>query len=233
MGSGEEDASTRERILTAAEELFAESGFDATPTSRIADRAAVPKGLVHYYFRRKPDLLVALVGRMPEEHIDHAAVVVPGDLALTLRRLVDALDGWLDASSLISHLLWREADTHDAVREALAARFDWMVAEIRVVIGAALPRPDDDETSGAPDVADTPDVASAAELLALAVSYRHSTARHATEETGTESPVGMQHELDFLAHALLLGAGQGLSAARQPAPPARPAPRRRPSDARS
>lgn len=235
MSSGEEDAPTRERILTAAEELFAESGFDATPTSRIAERAGVPKGLVHYYFRRKPDLLVALVGRLPAEHIDHAAVVVPGDLALTLRRLVGALDGWLDTSSLLSHLLWREADTHDAVRDAVAARFDWMVAEIRAVIGAALPLPDADE-GGAPDAGGTagaPDVASAAELLALAVSYRHSTARHAVEATGTESPVGMQRALDFLAQALLLGAGRGLNAAGQPAPPARPAPRPRPWDARS
>ncbi|MPZ66360.1 MAG: TetR family transcriptional regulator [Pseudonocardiaceae bacterium] len=233
MSSGEDDASTRERILTAAEELFAESGFDATPTSRIAERAAVPKGLVHYYFRRKPDLLVALVGRMPEEHIDHAAVVVPGDLALTLRRLVDALDSWLDTSSLISHLLWREADTHDAVREALAARFDWMVAEIRAVIGTALPGRVADGPPGTSEAAGTPDVASASELLALAVSYRHSTARHASEESGTESPLGMPGELDFLAEALLLGAGQGLSAGRQQAPPARPAPRRHPWDARS
>lgn len=199
MSNGEEDASSRERILTAAEELFAESGFDATPTSRIAERAAVPKGLVHYYFRRKPDLLVALVGRMPEEHIDNAAVVVPGDLALTLRRLVDALDGWLDASSLISHLLWREADTHDVVREAVATRFDWMVAEIRAVIGAALPRPHGDA-----------DVGSAAELLALAVSYRHSTARHAGCGAEQEAPAGMERELDFIADALLLGAGRAV-----------------------
>jgi AcrR family transcriptional regulator len=54
----------RERILAAAEELFAERGFDATPTSRIAERAGVPKGLVHYYFTRKPDLLSALVERV-------------------------------------------------------------------------------------------------------------------------------------------------------------------------
>ncbi|MGH3978193.1 MAG: TetR/AcrR family transcriptional regulator [Pseudonocardiaceae bacterium] len=193
----EDDTSTRERILSAAGELFAESGFDATPTSRIAERAGVPKGLVHYYFRRKPDLLVALVGRLPEEHIDRASVVVPGDLATTLRRLVAALDAWLDASSLISHLLWREADTHDVVRDALGARFRWMVGEIRAVIRAALP-------CSAGDL----DVRSAAELLALAVSYRHSTARHAGEGPELEPPVGMQRELDFLAEALLLGAGR-------------------------
>src|SRR5215475_4554377 len=79
------DGSARERILTAAEELFAEAGFDATPTSRIAERAGVPKGLVHYYFRRKQDLLVALVDRLPDEQIEPSTVVVPGDLAGSLR----------------------------------------------------------------------------------------------------------------------------------------------------
>ncbi|MQA12888.1 MAG: TetR family transcriptional regulator [Pseudonocardiaceae bacterium] len=192
-----DEASTRERILSAAEELFAESGFDATPTSRIAVRAGVPKGLVHYYFHRKPDLLVALVDRLPEEHIDRDAVVAPGDLALTLRRLVAALDAWLDTSSLISHLLWREVDTHGAVRDAVTARFGWMVEEIRAVIRAALPRP-----------AAEADVGSAAELLALAVSYRHSTARHACGSAQQETPVAMERELDFLADALVLGAGQ-------------------------
>ncbi|MGQ0773424.1 MAG: TetR/AcrR family transcriptional regulator [Pseudonocardiales bacterium] len=187
-----EDTSARERILTAAQDLFADRGFDATPTSQIAERAGVPKGLVHYYFRRKPDLLVALVERLPQEHIDRGHVVVRGDVAGSLRRLVAALDAWLDASPLLSHLLWREADTHDAVRDALAARFRWMVGEIRAVMRAALPEP----LRGT-------DVRSAAELLALAVSYRHSTARHTG---GGPLPVAMHRELDFLAEALLRGA---------------------------
>lgn len=191
--AGSDDSSARERILTAAQELFAQRGFEATPTSRIAERASVPKGLVHYYFHRKLDLLVALVERLPREHIDRSRVVVPGDVAASLRRLVVALDGWLDASSLLSHLLWREADTHEAVRDALAGRFRWMVGEIRAVIRAALPEP-----------RRRSDVHSAAELLALAVSYRHATARH-TEEGPL--PVAMHRELDFLAEALERGAG--------------------------
>ncbi len=157
----------------------------------------MPKGLVHYYFRRKPDLLVALVDRLPREHIDRSHVVVHGDVAGSLRRLVAALDAWLDASPLLSHLLWREADTHHAVRDALAARFRWMVDEIRAVIRAALP----ESRHGAADVH------SAAELLALAVSYRHSTARHAGDGLVLEPPLSMHRELRFLAEALVLGAG--------------------------
>ena len=132
-----DEPGARERILAAAEEMFAEAGFDATPTSRIAERAGVPKGLVHYYFKRKPDLLTALVERLPEETIDPAGVVVPGDVAGSLRRLVDALDRTLDSSALLSHLLWREADTHQVVLDALQARFRRMVDQVRAVLAAA------------------------------------------------------------------------------------------------
>lgn len=183
-GQGEEPA--RERILIAAEELFADAGFDATPTSRIAERAGVPKGLVHYYFKRKPDLLRALVERLPDERIATDGVVVAGDIAESLHRLVDVLDRKLASSAVLSHLLWREADTHPAVLEALQARFERIVAQIRSVMVAAVP--------GCTAVAD---VDSAAFLLASALSYRHSVARH--EDDG---PLGMRRELDFLAGAL-------------------------------
>jgi AcrR family transcriptional regulator len=191
-----DDPSARERILTAAEKLFAELGFDATPTSRIAEHARVPKGLVHYYFRRKSDLLAALVQRLPDEHIDTAKVVVPGDVAASLRRLVAELDTRLSNSRLLSHLLWREADTHAAVREALQARYHSIVVQVRAVIIAA----------GAGGIAMS-DVDSAAGLFALAVSYRHSVARHAEEE-----PAPMDREVTFIADALTLGGAKAIGA---------------------
>lgn len=188
-----DDPSARERILAAAEELFAESGFDATPTSRIASTAGVPKGLVHYYFQRKQDLLTALVDRLPDERIEPARVVVPGDIAASLCRLVAELDARMKASTLLSHLLWREADTHIAVKEALQHRFNRVVDQVRAVIMAAstgtLPLADVDTASG---------------LLALALSYRHSVARHVDNEDS------MDREVTFIAGALTV-----------PAPPAR------------
>ena len=79
----------RTRILDAAEELFAEDGFDATPTARIADAAAVPKGLVFYYFPRKIDLLLTLLQeRLPAlPPCDLHDVVRRGDPARSLLRL--------------------------------------------------------------------------------------------------------------------------------------------------
>ena len=189
-GKKDDDASARERILAAAEELFAESGFDATPTSRIAVLARVPKGLVHYYFSKKQDLLTALVARLPDQHIEPGAVVVPGDVAASLRRLVAELDARNRASTLLSHLLWREADTHPSVRDALQARFSTVVEQVRTVIQSASAGP-------LPPTR----VETASSLLALAVSYRHSVARH------PEDTPMMDREVDFIADALTLGAG--------------------------
>lgn len=189
-----DDPSARERILAAAEELFAEFGFDATPTSKIATRADVPKGLVHYYFQRKPDLLSALVERLPDERVEPERVVVPGDVAASLRRLVAELDARMRASYLLSHLLWREADTHTAVRDALQRRFGKVVDQVRAVIMAA--------SAGSLPVAT---VDTAAGLLALAVSYRHSVARHGEAGGGgpdVASAESMDREVEFIAGAL-------------------------------
>ncbi|MFD5247204.1 TetR/AcrR family transcriptional regulator [Amycolatopsis sp. NPDC058340] len=182
--------SAKQRILRAAEALFAESGFDATPTSRIAERAGVPKGLVHYYFRRKSDLLAALVAELPDARIEPAVVVVPGDLAGSLRGLVVELDRRFNRSLALSHLLWREADTHRAVRDALSERFQQLVRQVKAVIVAA--------TGGKLAAAD---IDSASGLLARAVSHRHATARH----TEDGDPAEIDREVLFIAEALTRG----------------------------
>jgi AcrR family transcriptional regulator len=180
------EAPARERILHAAEELFATSGFQATPTSRIAERAGVPKGLVHYYFRRKDDLLQALVERLPDEPLAAERLVVPGDVSTTLGRLVAELDRAHASSAVLSHLLWREADTHPAVRSALHARFERVTEQIREVLAATV----------GPRVRRSA-VEAVASLLALAVSYRHAVARHTGGITDD-----LDQELRFLAEAL-------------------------------
>ncbi len=181
-----EGETARERILAASEELFAARGFDATPTSRIAERAGVPKGLVHYYFRRKADLLEALVERLPTDVVRCSDVIVPGDLPSSLQRLVATLDRSLGDSYMLSHLLWREADTHPAVRDALAGRFDELVSAVQEVIVTASGQPDSVRVRGA------------ARLLAAAIGHRHATARH----TADDDPDGMDAELAVVVAAL-------------------------------
>lgn len=51
----------REHILTAAEELFGEKGFDATSVRDIAHHAGVNLAMISYYFGSKEKLLESLI----------------------------------------------------------------------------------------------------------------------------------------------------------------------------
>ena len=115
------DGDARELILDAAEELIAESGFDATSTAAIAKQAGVPKGLVFYYFPTKSAILTTLIAeRLPAEPLaDVAGLVVTGEPESTLVNLEAALNLRDHHSSVMRVIIWREADTHPAVREHL------------------------------------------------------------------------------------------------------------------
>jgi AcrR family transcriptional regulator len=111
----------RTRILDAAEELFAEDGFDATPTARIADAAAVPKGLVFYYFPHKIDLLLTLLAERlpapPRDTVD--GVVRRGDPARSLLALHRRLGLDTHDSLVLRTIIFRESGTHPEVRDHL------------------------------------------------------------------------------------------------------------------
>jgi AcrR family transcriptional regulator len=67
----------RKDILAAALRLFAEYGFHATPTSKIAKEAGVANGTLFYYYKTKEDLIVSLYidikSRMGEHVEAHVA----------------------------------------------------------------------------------------------------------------------------------------------------------------
>jgi len=51
-------------ILEAASALFAEAGFNATSTKKIAEKAGVSEGTVFHYFSTKNDILSAILGSL-------------------------------------------------------------------------------------------------------------------------------------------------------------------------
>src|SRR5690242_9445115 len=53
----------RERILSAAERIFARHGFFAAKVSDVAKEAGVADGTIYLYFKSKDDLLIALFER--------------------------------------------------------------------------------------------------------------------------------------------------------------------------
>jgi AcrR family transcriptional regulator len=57
-------ASTRERILDVALELFTDQGFDGTSMREIAERLGISKPAIYYHFASKEELLMALHMRL-------------------------------------------------------------------------------------------------------------------------------------------------------------------------
>ena len=55
--------SARDRILDAAELIFADDGFSGAAMKTIAQRADVAQGLLHYHFQNKEGLYAAVIAR--------------------------------------------------------------------------------------------------------------------------------------------------------------------------
>src|SRR3569833_2023390 len=82
---------TRQRILTAAAHVFAEHGYAAGTTNRIAERARISIGSLYQYFPNKDAILAALLAR----HLDRGEWteademdLSPGSLPAAIRSLV-------------------------------------------------------------------------------------------------------------------------------------------------
>lgn len=54
-------STTHELVLSASTELFAERGFAGTTMRDLADRAGLPLSAFYYYYRRKYDVLLAIM----------------------------------------------------------------------------------------------------------------------------------------------------------------------------
>ena len=78
---------TREAILRAAAEEFAEHGYDRATIRGVARRAGVDAALVHHYFGRKQDLFVASLD-LPVNPADLASTLLADDPEVAGERIV-------------------------------------------------------------------------------------------------------------------------------------------------
>ena len=125
---GERRADTRERLLAAAAELFAERGIEGSSVDAIAERAERTSGAVYDHFEGKEGLLFALL----EGWVDDVAVTIGAELATATslderlatlwRNISDPPTGggrWI----ALEHELWSYAARNDAARDHLARRY--------------------------------------------------------------------------------------------------------------
>lgn len=101
-----------ERILTAAESLFAEHGFDAVSMSAIGEAAGVCKANVFHHFISKNDLYIAVLRNACRDAVQHLDNLSSDEAALTERltqfahaHLVNLLDHAQVARLMLRELL--------------------------------------------------------------------------------------------------------------------------------
>jgi AcrR family transcriptional regulator len=124
-------AETRERLLAAAADVFAERGYDGTRVADIAAAAGVSNGALYAHFPSKADLLVAalrthgrhLLGQLFADDPERAVM----DLLLTVgRKLPKRRDarGYLIVEALVAAR--RDEDMAVPMREYIGERGDWL-----------------------------------------------------------------------------------------------------------
>src|SRR5260221_11542390 len=101
----EDAAKTREEVLTAAAEVFYESGVSGSSLDKIAKRAGVTRGAIYWHFKDKAEVLTAL----------HSQIKLPQEAIIT-----DALEyghddplGLIEAGSMSGlHILAEDEHQH-------------------------------------------------------------------------------------------------------------------------
>jgi AcrR family transcriptional regulator len=130
-------AETRERLLRAAADVFAERGYDGTRVADIAAAAGVSNGALYAHFSSKADLLVDalrthgrnLLGELFAAEPDRPVV----DLLLTVGRWLPRrrdTSGYLIVEALVAAR--RDEDVAGPMREYIGERGDWLAGLMRL-----------------------------------------------------------------------------------------------------
>jgi AcrR family transcriptional regulator len=101
----------RGAILTAAQDVFALSGYHGSSIDEIAQAAGISKALIYEHFPSKKDLHASLLDMHVQELFDrlaaNAATDEPGDVRL--RNGLDAFLGWVEEQRGAFRMVFRDA----------------------------------------------------------------------------------------------------------------------------
>ncbi|MGH0031155.1 MAG: TetR/AcrR family transcriptional regulator [Myxococcota bacterium] len=142
------DGSSRERLLAAAMELFAEQGYAATGIAEVCRRAGVAKTALYWHFESKEGLLATVIETIGTSWIEQIrkAAYQAGTPEERIRRLVAE---WrrilLEQPELLRLPIVAQLEQGDSQRARDALRTIWQRAEwaliegIEDTIGRSLP----------------------------------------------------------------------------------------------
>ncbi|PJK05517.1 TetR family transcriptional regulator [Lysobacteraceae bacterium NML91-0268] len=141
--------STKDRILNAAEALFAEQGFSATSLREVTSRADVNIAAVNYHFGSKENLVNEVFRRRMDEMsqarltlLKAAEAEQPGQIEAILRAfIIPALGVSTERGGVafIRVIARAYAEKNDGLRTFLSARYGHVLREFAKALAPCLP----------------------------------------------------------------------------------------------
>ncbi|TDC97709.1 TetR/AcrR family transcriptional regulator [Actinomadura sp. 7K507] len=130
-------AETRERLLRAAADAFAQRGYDGTRVADIARAAGVSNGALYAHFDSKAELLVAalrahgrrLLGELFAADPDRPVTELLLAAGRWLPRPLD-VPGYLIVEALVAAR--RDEDVAQPMRDYVGERGDWLAGLVRI-----------------------------------------------------------------------------------------------------
>lgn len=138
-----ETASTRERILDVALDLFIEKGFEGTSLREIAEKLGLTKAALYYHYASKDDILMALHMRIHDVGRDGLKKLIDGPVSLEAwESVLDAVLGQMLAQRKLFLMHERNQAAleklhrkdHDAANEDIQERFREILSDPAVAL---------------------------------------------------------------------------------------------------
>ena len=188
---------TRARILAGATEAFLDQGWGATTMATVAERSGVGIGTIYQYFRRKEDVLAALVGEWTLGALAQLQEWDPADGRDGLRRIIGRfVSGYVATAPL--QRLWEEVSLTDEVLGHL--RDDLTEVYVQLFATAFQRGADDGLLAPGPDPVET-----ARALCAMVDRYCHQVfGRGLADDTRPSVPEAVDLLTGLWAAALSL-----------------------------
>lgn len=114
-------ATTKEKILTTALQLFAKDGYEAVSVSMIAGALGMTKGALYKHYENKRDIFDSIVARMEERDAQHASEfeLPEGTLAEMTEKYCSTSISQLIQYSKAQFLYWTQDEFASAFRRML------------------------------------------------------------------------------------------------------------------
>ena len=142
--------STKDRILNAAEVLFAEQGFAGTSLREVTSRADVNIAAVNYHFGSKENLINEVFRRRMDEMSEARIALLQQAMSETPGQIEPILRAFVIPALAVSHdrgggvafirvIARAYAEKNDGLRAFLSARYGHVLRDFAKALAACLP----------------------------------------------------------------------------------------------